>query len=109
MVPKLGYTLNIIPTDSAAEILDKKATESAVCREGGSRKMEGVPALLEGRLESLRHDVHGAVVGQFQVVDARHHGRQVAVRVVRAVVGLAHYRQWRVQRLETCRQIIKIR
>ncbi len=60
-------------------------------------------AFAHGHGQLLTHDVQARVVGQLQVVDARHHRRQKVVGLLVRLQRLAHHRQrWR-QALETWR------
>eukprot|EP00964_Phaeocystis_antarctica_P057110 scaffold33752_cov56-Phaeocystis_antarctica.AAC.2 len=63
---------------------------------GASLREEEAPlALVDGGEQPLAHDLLGRVVGQLEVVGARHHARQVGVRRVAALGALLHYRQAR--------------
>ena len=66
--------------------------------------MEAVFSLSECKAESLPHGVSGGIVRQFQVIYARHYGRQEVVRVLRGVHCLADYSQWRIERPEAYRE-----
>lgn len=66
----------------------------------GSRQMEGTLALLDSSEELLPHHVNVAIVGKFEIVDTSHDARQIIVRRVGWLAGLAHHREHRRQALE---------
>lgn len=55
------------------------------------RKVESPLALFDGHEELPSQIIDVAVVGQFQVVDARHDAREVVVRRVWCLAGLANH------------------
>lgn len=69
---------------------------------GRSRQVERVLALGGGQAQLGAHHFRAGVVRQLQVVHARHHRRQVLIRIQGRLQRLAHHRQRWVQRLETC-------
>jgi len=65
-----------------------------------SREVEGSLALLDSGEELLPHDVDVGVVGQLEVVDARHDAGEVVVRRVGRLARLADHREHWGQALE---------
>ena len=65
-----------------------------------SREVEAPDALAHRDMQLLAHDPLGAVLGQLQVVHARHHARQIVVRSQRRLVWLPDYCERRVEALE---------
>lgn len=61
-----------------------------------SGQVERLLALAGGNQEFLAHDLDAGVIRQFQVVHARHHGRQEVVRVLRRLERLPNDGERRV-------------
>lgn len=67
-----------------------------------SRQVEGILALPNRGADTLGHDLLARVLGQLEVVDARHDRRQVVVRGQRRHRLAPHNGQRRVQRPQPC-------
>ena len=65
------------------------------------REVKRVLSFPDGDSQFLPHNVQASVIGQLEIIDARHHRRQEIVCILVRLQSLPHHSQRRRQALET--------